>query len=155
MRQKAEILFSLAVLAIFAFAVYEARSWPLYARLLPWTIGFPMLALCLVQLVLGLRRQGARTAEARGIEIPPSVIQQRTLTILAWIVGFSVAIWLFGFPLAVPLFMFFYLKIESGENWWCASLLSALGWGLLVGLFDWALNLPFPEGELFIWLGLS
>lgn len=155
MRKKAEILFSLGMLAIFAFALFEARNWPLYARLLPWTIGFPMIAMCLVQLVLDLRRQQPRTAEAREVEIPASVIRQRTLTILAWIVGFSLAIWLLGFPLAVPLFTFFYWKIESGESWWYALLLSLLAWGILVGLFAWALNIPFPEGQLFIWLGSS
>lgn len=155
MRRKAEILFGLGMLAIFAFALFEARSWPIYARLLPWTIGFPMVALCLVQVLLDFRRRSPGTAEARWAEMSASVARSRTLAILAWIAGFSLAIWLLGFPLAVPLFTFFYLKIESGESWRLALLLSLVGWGLLVGLFDWALNIPFPDGELLVWLGLA
>lgn len=155
MRQKAEILFTLGILALFAFAVFEARSWAMYARLLPWTIGFLMIALCLAQLLLDFRRQQPTTLDAHGIEMAASVSQGRMLNIAAWIVGFALAIWLLGFPAAVPLFTLSYLKIESGENWRYALLLSLLGWGVLVGFFGWALNLPFPAGQLFIWLGLA
>ena len=42
-----KIAFSLMLVFVFGFAVYEARGWQLYARLLPWVLGFPMLALAL------------------------------------------------------------------------------------------------------------
>lgn len=154
-KQKAEMLFCLCVLALFAFAVYEARQWALYAKLMPWVVGFPMLALGVAQLLIDFRPQGARTSAAQEIQVPALMFQRRMLTIAAWIVGFAVGIWLLGFLVTVPLFTFLYLKSESGEKVWFALLLSLLSWVVLVGFFDWALSLRFPAGQVFIWLGLG
>jgi len=141
---------------VFAFAVYQARRWPIYARLLPWALGFPMLALALAQLALDIRKKraksGDRAAEEPGAEIPAPVVRWRTLSIMAWLIGLFLAIWLLGFMVSIPLFTFLYLKIDSGESWWFAILLSAVTWGFIFGLFQWALNLPFPPGPLVTWI---
>ena len=156
MKRKAEIAFSLMMVLVFAFAVYEARGWRIYARLLPWVLGFPMLALALAQLALDIRKRrlksGDRAGEEAGAEIPAPVVRQRTLSIMAWLIGLFLAIWLLGFMPSILLFTFLYLKIESGEGWWFAILLSAATWGFMFGLFQWALSLPFPPGLLVDWI---
>jgi hypothetical protein len=156
LKRKAEIAFSFLMVLVFAFAVYEARGWRIYARLLPWVLGFPMLALALAQLALDIRKRrlksGGGASEVEATEIPAPVFRRRTLSIMAWLLGLFLAIWLLGFMVSIPLFTFLYLKIESGESWWFAILLSAVTWGFMFGLFQWALNLPFPPGLLMEYL---
>jgi hypothetical protein len=115
-----------------------------------------MLALALAQLALDIRKRrlksGGGASEVEATEIPASVFRRRTLSIMAWLLGLFLAIWLLGFMVSIPLFTFLYLKIESGESWWFAILLSAVTWGFMFGLFQWALNLPFPPGLLMEYL---
>ncbi len=152
-----DIVIGALIVLISAFAVFEARGWQLYARLFPWGIGFPLLALAFTQLVLDL----LETREKAGHTIPSDVVddvsiavaRHRTISMSAWILGSFLAIWLLGFSIAVPLFTFVYLKIESREDWWLAILLAAVAWGFLFGLFDQVLHLPFPQGMVFVWLG--
>ena len=140
---------------VFGFAVYEARGWQLYARLLPWVLGFPMLVLALTQLVLDIRGKGTKSDDkvtgGEVAEVPSNVVRARLLSVVAYLVGLLLAIWLLGFMVAVALFTFLYLKMESGESWWLSILLSVLTWGFIFGLFRWALDMPFPEGLLVDW----
>jgi hypothetical protein len=156
MKRKVEIGFSLMIVLVFAFALFEARGWQIYARLLPWVVGLPMLALALCQLALDIRHGGTKvnhiTPSGAACEIAAPVVQSRTISILAWLLGLFLAIWLLGFSISIPLFTLLYLKIESQESWWLAIFLSAVAWGFFFGFFKWAVNLPFPEGQLFSWL---
>ena len=156
MKRKAEIAFSLMMVMVFAFAIYEARGWRIYARLLPWVIGFPMLTLALIQLAIDIRNRGTksddRTAGEEEVQIPAPVVQRRTFSIIAWLFGLFLAIWVLGFIVSIPLFTFLYLKIESGESWWLAILLGAVTWGFTVGLFQLVLTIPFPPGLLVDWI---
>ena len=84
-----------------------------------------------------------------------SLEQRRTANIGAWIVGLFVAIWMIGFNIAIPLFVFLYLKVESREKWWFSLLFAGVGWAFVYGLFIRVLHIPFPEPQLFLWLGLA
>lgn len=122
-----------------------------------------MLALVLVHLVLELRGKSTRgSSDDAPVDfqfthtqtVDSSVAQRRTLNIFAWIFGFLVSIWLLGFSLSVPIFVFLYLKVRSREGWILSLLLTGAAWLLFWRLFDRLLHLPFPEGQLFAWLGL-
>ncbi|MBI2304973.1 MAG: tripartite tricarboxylate transporter TctB family protein [Chloroflexi bacterium] len=159
MRFRLEALFTLFVVGIFAWAMWEARIWPLKSRLFPWAIGIPVLALALTQLVQDLRRKGdqpspdlAAAYEAE-LTLDPKIAQRRSAAILGWIVGFFLAIWLLGFPLTVVLGTFLYLKLAAGESWLMTILVTVVAWGFFNGLFDMTLHIPFPEGELLSRLG--
>ena len=76
---------------------------------------------------------------------------QRTLSMTAWIFGFFAAIWLLGFSVAVPLTILLYLK-GAHERWPISIALACLGWLAFYGLFDHLLHVPFPEGQLFLWV---
>ncbi len=155
MKRKAEIAFCLMMVILFALAMYQARKWPFYARLLPLALGFPMLGLALTQLAVDIRkrRRPAVTATEEAVaEIPQVVVRRRTLSIIGWLLGLFFAIWLFGFMPSILLFTFLYLKIESDEGWLFAILLSAATLGFTFGLFQWALSLPFPPGLVVEWI---
>ena len=158
MRLRPETLFSLALVVLFAWAVWEARNWPLQARLMPWVVGIPMTVLALAQLVADLRgveqkRSGFESEFGEGLE--PAVVRRRVLTILGWIGGFFLLIHLVGFLIAVPLGTFLYLRVGSHESWRLSLLLSAIAAVLFYGIFGYGLNTPFPEGLLFSLLPLG
>ena len=163
MRFKPPVLFSLLIGIFFAFFIYEAREWRLQARLYPWAIGIPMLVLAPAQLVLELRGKTRRDSSGNAPvdfqftytqTVDKSVSRRRTFNIFSWIFGFLVSVWLLGFSLSVPLLVFLYLKFQAREGWLLSVLFTAASWLLFWGLFDRLLHLPFPEGQLFIWLGL-
>jgi TctA family transporter len=145
-------VFTLIIVAFFAWTLWEAREWWFRARLFPWAIGFAGLALALLQLMsdgAGLVKSRRAGGEQRNDKF--AVARQRTLSMTAWIVGFFAAIWLLGFPIAVPLTILVYLK-GAQERWPISIALACLGWLAFYGLFDHLLHVPFPEGQLFLWL---
>lgn len=162
MKFRPQTIFSLVVLIFFVVFVYQAREWRLQARLYPWAIGIPMLILAAVQLFFDLtgREKIKEKSDAPvdfqfGQAMDSAVARRRTLTIFSWIIGFFIGIWLLGFPVAIPVMVFFYLKVQSGEKWWLSLVLTGAAWFVFWGLFDRLLRLPFPDGQLLIWLGLT
>ena len=50
---------------------------------------------------------------------------------------------------------FLYLKFGAREGWLITVILTATAYVFFAGIFDWLLHLPFPPGDLFVWLGLD
>jgi len=48
-RTRNDILISAFLVLLLVWVVWEARSWPFRTRLFPWAIGFPVLALAMIQ----------------------------------------------------------------------------------------------------------
>ena len=162
MKIRPQVIFSLGVFIFFVVFVYQAREWRLQARLYPWVIGIPMLVLALVQLVADLKGETkSKPSDSAPVDfqfgqvMDSTVACRRTINIFSWILGFLVGIWLLGFSLAIPAMVFLYLKVQSGEKWILSLLLTGAAWVFFWGLFDWLLRLPFPEAQLFVWLGLT
>jgi hypothetical protein len=57
-----------------------------------------------------------------------------------------------GFVAASALATVLYLKLGAREKWPATLALSAACWLFFYGLFDYTLQLPFPQGALFDWL---
>lgn len=164
MRLTARNGFSILVLVFFCYLVWEAGEWRLQARLYPWAIGIPMIFLALLNIVQELR--GPREKDEDAARNTPSDFQftqpmdmsvavQRTVTILSWIVGFLAGIWLVGFSITVAAMTFGYLKIQSKEGWPMSLILTASAWLVYYIVFERTLLLPFPEGQIFRWLGIE
>ncbi len=160
MKLRPQVLLSLVVAIFFIVFAYQAKDWRLQARLYPWAIGIPMLILAVLQVVLDLKgvgpKQGANAAPVDmqlAARADPAVARRRTINIFSWIVGYLVAVWLLGFGYCVPLIVFLYLKVQSRESWLLSVALAAIAWIFFYGLFDRLLHIPFPDGELFNWLG--
>ncbi len=157
--------FALVLVGILGYVCYQAKfgfgSWEPRAALFPWVVGLPSLILAGIILVQELMRS-TRTIKAVDLpslesepEIEPIVERQRTLAIAGWIVGFFLAIWIFGFVPASAIATFLYLKLGAGERWPVTLTITACCWLFFYGVFSYALQLPFPTGEIFSWLPAS
>jgi tripartite tricarboxylate transporter TctB family protein len=88
-------------------------------------------------------------------EIDSAVARRRTVAIVGWIIGFFLAIWAVGFVPASALATFLYLKFGAYEKWPVTLALTIACWLFFYGLFDYALQLPFPRGTIFGWVHLE
>ena len=84
-----------------------------------------------------------------------AAVRRRTAAIVGWTVGFFLMIWFLGFVTTSAVATLLYLKLGAGERWGISVILTAVAWTFFYGLFDYALHLPFPPGELFVWLGIA
>jgi putative tricarboxylic transport membrane protein len=151
--------FSFVVVAIFTCALWKSRTFPFTTGFFPWVIGFPVLALAIFQLIVDLKNKGDTSkgdplAEADP-ELSRNVVNRRTAVTFAWIFAWFVGIWLFGFTIGAPLCTFIQLKIGERERWPLSIILSFIAWAFIYVLFERLLYVPFPEGELFVWLNLA
>ncbi|HEY2989377.1 MAG TPA: tripartite tricarboxylate transporter TctB family protein [Candidatus Binatia bacterium] len=162
MKVKPQLVLSLILVVFFSIFVYNARGWRMQARLYPWAIGIPMLVLALIQVVLDLKgigpkkREGDAPVDLQFAARPnPVVARRRAINIFCWIIAYIIAVWLIGFSYSIALIVFLYLKVQSRESWLLSVVLTAAAWLCFWGLFDRLLHLPFPDGALFTWLGLT
>lgn len=139
MRVSGAFVFSLALAALAAFAVYTALRWPPKAALFPLTMGIPLLVLALAQAVAELRYPQPTAAA-------PAGAGRRTLVTFAWMASFIALVLLVGFPVTVPAFVFFYLLLESREGWRVSLVAAAAAWGFFHVLFQRVLHFPFDSG---------
>jgi TctA family transporter len=144
------LLFTGGLIIIFVWSLWESKAFGFRAGLFPWAIGYPVLALTIVQFILELMGKGRGGGLESEVEINLSkeVVRRRTVGILGWIIGFFLLIWLIGFSYAVPITTFFYLKLSGKENWPTTILFTLASWAFFYGVFDYSLNIPFPEGLL-------
>lgn len=141
MRISGGALFSLALAALAAAAVYKALSWPPKAALFPLVMGIPLLVLALAQMVMELRQPQ-----------PAAEGWRRSVVVFAWMALFIALVLIAGFPTAVPLFVFAYLVLESRERWGLALALAAAAWGFFHLVFERLLHFPFEAGLIRDWL---
>ena len=149
---------SLLLVILFAWALWQSRDFGVRAGLFPWAVCVPGLVLGLAQLARDLTgRRDEPSAEGlgeTGPAVPADVAARRSLEICLWILGFWVAIWLVGFALATLLMTVCYLKVAR-ERWPITLVLTVAAFAFVYGIFEKALAVPFPSGQLFVWLGLS
>jgi hypothetical protein len=147
-------MFTLVITVLVAAGLYTSFEWSLQARLFPWTIGIPALALCLIQLFMDLwkavRPGAAPVDDDQGImdlkvdkDVAPALMVRRAANIFGWIASLFASIWLVGFLISVPLFILFYMRFQSRETW-----LSSLAWTavtvvFIIGLFHYILRVPW------------
>jgi len=155
-------IFSFCALIFFIVWVYYAQDWRLQARLYPWAIGFPMVILAFIQVILDLRGYKAKeTSDGAPVdfqftkEIDPALAKKRAIVMFTWFFCFLLGVWLLGFPISIVIMMFSYLKIQSRESWITSISLTAIAFGFFWMLFVKLLTLPFPDGRIFVWLGLD
>jgi hypothetical protein len=156
-------IFALFFVGLFIYVLHETffeiRPMEERAALFPMALGIRCLALALLafsqELFHVLRRPSCVTnAGQRVSSLEPAVVRRRAISIIAWILGFFLAIWLLGFSIAVPVASLLYFRFAGGEKWPISMLLSLVAGAVFYGLFDYFLHLPFPEGTLQTWLNL-
>jgi len=149
-------LFSFLIVVVFILALLKSREFNFRAGLFPWTIGFSVLLLGIVQFIrdfIGRKDIGNVESFLEGKkEIPNDVAHRRTIGILSWLIGFFTAILFLGFSIGGPFCIFIYLKMSARERWPLTLILTATTWVSIFGLFGHLLHVPFPPGLLFSWL---
>ena len=143
MRPSGSAVFSFALAAAAAYAVYAAFAWPAKAALFPLTMGIPLFALAAAQTVIDLRDPSA--PEGTG------TARRRSLAVFGWMGAFILLVLLAGFPITVPIFVFLYLVLESREKPGLSIALAAAAWGAFHMLFERLLHFPFEDGLIRGW----
>lgn len=169
-------LFTLSLLVLVAWAVWQAWSWVPGKGLAPRAIGIPtalLLGAVLVQQLrgkasAGTQRQeatpagdqeqsilGAALVEEAGPALDSPEERRQTAHTIVWIVGFALAIWLLGFQVGIPLLTLLYLKLAGREGWLLTVILVVSLWASIALFFDCTIHIYFIPGQLFVWLGLE
>ena len=149
------LAFDLALVLLFAAALWLSRRFDVRAGLFPWTITVTALILAVIHTARDLTsRPSTSEPDARdGRSAPGSAGEtRRTAAICGWILGMYAAIWLLGFSLATLVTTVLYLR-TARERWPISLGLSLAGFAFVYGLFEKGLSVPFPPGQLLVWLG--
>lgn len=147
-------IFTLFILSLFVIGIYSAAEWQIQARLFPWVVGIPGLAMCVMQLFGDFfRRGGASEDDTHGAmdlpvdrSVPVAVVVKRAFNAFGWVLGLFATIWILGFVVAVPLFVFVYLSLQAREKIWISTAYAIGILTLIIGVFHLILSVPWPEG---------
>lgn len=165
-RSIAELVFSIALLVLFAWAFVEAGNWSFRAALYPRIVAVAGLLTVMLRLAVsvfgGARAAGAPapTLELAGVAVVDEeeaeqqdveyvfahAGRQAWIEALGWVAGFFVALWVLGLYITVPLFCVLYLKLVAKASWLVAVVYAAVAWLVLFLAFTRFLSLPVPEG---------
>jgi hypothetical protein len=159
----ADLVITVALLILFAWALSSASEWSVKAALFPRLVTTFGLALAVLHLVLLLvrRRSADDSAEAQsvmGISEPdddPLAYAFSTagrlawMVALAWVAGFFVSLYVLGVYVTAPLFTVLYLRLSAHASWRLSVIYSVVVGAVLYGVFETLLGLPTPEGVLF------
>ena len=149
------LAFDLGLVLLFAATLWLSRRFDVRAGLFPWTITTAGLVRAIVHIARELttrRPTSAGDAGDDGLPRGSADETRRTAAICDWILGMYAAIWLLGFSLATLVTTFLYLR-TARERWRITIALSLAGFAFVFGLFEKALSVPFPPGQLLVWLG--
>ena len=121
-----------------------------------------MVFLALIQFILDLKGyQAKEPTDSTPVDfqftkaIDPALAKKRAIVMFTWLFAFFFLVWLLGFNLGIIILVFSYLKFQGEESWFLSTLLTVIAFGFFWGLFVKVLTLPFPDGRIFVWLGLA
>ncbi|MDP2645136.1 MAG: tripartite tricarboxylate transporter permease [Desulfobacterales bacterium] len=151
------VAFALFAVILFTAALWQSRNFTVRAGLFPWVIGIPVLFMALTELVLSFTGlSSVKTLEGgEKLHLPAALVKERTAGIFYWIIGFFLAIWFLGFAVGGPLATFCHLKFEGKEKWLITLVLTGAIGTFIYVFFYRILNVPFPQGLVPAWLGIS
>ena len=142
---------TVAMLAVFTTMVVMALGFPPNARFMPFVVGLPGIALCLVQLMLDL--QGARRSRTipafpqDGDEVEFGRESVR-MEVVSWLyfLGFVGGVLLLGFVPTAPVLVALYLRHMAGVRWSRALIAAGATALVLLLVFEGALGFQLFEG---------
>ncbi len=160
-RPGADLLLTLGLAALFAWALWASLSWPFEAAVFPRIVTSVGLALAMLHLlVLALQKlrppvdsvPQTRSADDDAMEMQELEYEfahagkRAWLVSLSWIAGFFVAVYVVGLFIAATIFALCYLRLSGKRSWWMSvtyALITAL---VLYFFFDATLHLSMPLG---------
>jgi len=151
--------FALLLVAIFLGAISWGWEWPYIAKLMPiYVAAIPGLILTVIQLsreATGWEQR--KENRSTSIEMDDTYKAgsdkktelRRTLIFFAWFIGGAAGIWLLGIVITLPLLVFLYMLVEGKEKLVPTFAMTACTYGIISGLFEYALEMRWPPGLLF------
>ncbi len=152
------------MLLIFSTMVGVAMLYPVDARFMPFVVGIPGIALCLLQLALdGVRAydghvsrhfqtapKAGKPAEAGPAELPEfgRHTAKRELKMWAYVVAFIAGVLALGFYVSVPVMLTTFLRREAGASWRRTLLLGVGATFVLYLMFAVLLQIRLHPGFL-------
>ncbi len=148
-----EVILLLFTGLFFAYMFIDTLDMPREAKLLPWLavgIGGPVWLLRVENL---FRWNRVTSSESEEIIMDtgfltgedPKVELLGFIRISLFIAALYLGIWLFGFHVAVPIGVFLYLLIYGRAGWIWSSFAGLAFAALIIGVFDWALHVPWHD----------
>ncbi|HWD23695.1 MAG TPA: tripartite tricarboxylate transporter permease [Burkholderiales bacterium] len=154
------LFFPLALIALFAVMLFEARQWSSAARLVPQIVG--AIGLTCAALSLGnamFRRAGPAAADKGHMDLASDIGHLQKATVLAraaiffaWFAGFMGAMATIGLIPTVTLFVAAYMRLENREPWKLVLGMAAGLTAFVYVVFHRLLNVPWPETLLGTWV---
>ena len=173
---------TLFMLVIFTGMVIIASRYPAGARFMPFVLGFPAIALCLLQLFLDARERRNNAAAAdqpsevaraenqvsRAVGhkvhfdvgdillpdqgLPPGEQLRREAIVWGYFLAFILGIILFGFHLSVPVFLVLFLRYRALVSWRLTLSLTAGVCIFLFAVFEYGLRITLHTGFITDWI---
>jgi hypothetical protein len=132
--KRSSAVMTVVMLVIFVGLVVTAGGYPAGARLMPLIVGIPAIGLCLLQVMLDVRRRAdpgivAAASPEQSVFNPeeamaPGVRAQREFVLWGYFLAFIGGILLFGFWVAIPVFLVTFLRHQARASWRMALLLT-------------------------------
>ncbi|MAF47686.1 MAG: hypothetical protein CMM10_05450 [Rhodospirillaceae bacterium] len=149
--------FTVIIIALFAWALFDSQQWPDSVRLFPETIAVPGLIFSAVVLFYDGRALAAVLRTAGGVgaalaEASEKAVFPRAAMYFGYLIAMFFIMLVIGQKLAIPLFIGAYLMRWGGYNWRVAGGYALGGWVLLVGFYDRIMHLFWHPSWLASWL---
>lgn len=157
-------LFSLFIIAWFAYGVWEARSYAFLAKIFPFYISLILFIFAIISIILEIRKVVDQADELHDAssssdlsvdwDIPMEVVWRRFSLYIGIILAVYVFIYIIGYPLAISLFICFFYRRIAKASWIASIVAGCAGLGFLavashlLGM-DWPrglITLPWPLG---------
>jgi hypothetical protein len=156
------IIFTSCFLLLFLYLTISSLQWHWEVKLFPLTIGISCLILSVVQFVnelirvknFGFKYDFIFDSPLDGAITKHEIIR-RALIYFSWIYIYFISIFLFGFFVATFFFLLLYTYIQAKLKWYHSLLYSTVVWTSTIIFFDKILNLPWPQGMVLKWMGIS
>jgi len=139
MKLDGRLAVSLMMLAIFLLFVGQALLFSPEARAMPLLVGVPAIGLCVLQIILDLRRQGGQAVKSALV-----ALDDRPL--IAWLAAFFFGIIAFGFTYGAPPLVAAYLYFAARERPLVAITGGAFCLFVLLVVFEKLLNVQLFDG---------
>jgi len=149
MRLDLELVFVVAIIAIYGVALFMAKGWPLQTALFPVLVSGVGLSLAITLLITRVARdKEGRDSELREVQ---RTNKKKVLSGFMWILVFFGTTSFLGFQWGLPGVILVYLKFDGKEKMALSTFLAAICWFIIYSLKAF-LHLPLYSGHLAKWL---
>lgn len=156
-------IFPVFMIGLVGVMLLEAAQWNFSAKIVPMIVGVGALLFCALSLANDvfkgrIHEERSKERAAAGIaeekihmdigsnieHLPPRTIFARGMLFFGWLVCFLIGMAVIGIIPTVPIFVISFMRIEGKEPWRIVLPMAFCIAGLVYGLFDQLLTIPWP-----------